>query len=183
MRGFIRGSREIIPSSRAASEAAAQHVSISSGCRATRVAAILAPDSAADVASDVAPDAPDETSLDAGSDADAGRACTPLNTGSGQASGQNCSGPASCASGLNCINGSCAAAGATCAAIKTAWSAAPDGLYWLATPTVGRDDAGRAGAGPGRSVFVKMIGPRSKVLQQRDAFIEFCRSLEVSSGS
>ncbi len=42
---------------------------------------------------------------------------------------------------------------------------------------------GALGQAPGRSVFVKMIGPRALVLRQREAFLEFCRSLEVESGS
>jgi len=42
---------------------------------------------------------------------------------------------------------------------------------------------GALGQIPGRSVFVKMIGPAQLVLAQRGAFLEFCNSLEIVSGS
>jgi hypothetical protein len=42
---------------------------------------------------------------------------------------------------------------------------------------------GGLGQVPGRSVFVKMIGPAELVLEQRGAFLEFCHSLEIVSGS
>lgn len=42
---------------------------------------------------------------------------------------------------------------------------------------------GALGQIPGRSIFVKMIGPAEQVLAQRGAFLEFCNSLEIVSGS
>ncbi len=41
---------------------------------------------------------------------------------------------------------------------------------------------GVLGQVPGRSVFVKMIGPTDLVLEQRESFLEFCRSLETVTG-
>jgi hypothetical protein len=40
---------------------------------------------------------------------------------------------------------------------------------------------GALGQVPGRSVFVKMIGPSELVLDQRQSFLEFCKSLEIVS--